>query len=268
MKIGIVGSCGIVGSALTFGFKKLGHKVLEHDIKLNTKIETLKNTEIIYVCVPTPSLDDGTCDISIVENIAKQLKQINYKGIVALKSTVTPGITDLLYSRYILDICHVPEFLRERSAITDFVELNRVLVIGVSEDRQDIANKIIESHGKYPWAVKIVSPIESETIKLVHNAINALRIVFANEIYSICNQNLSNYDNIKECILLSTEMPDKYLDVNKDVRGYSSICLNKDIPSLIQYAKSLGLKLPLLSAIPIANNRFKKTPFTGTRENY
>lgn len=267
MRLGIIGK-GVVGSALEFGFRKLGHEVFIHDIKLNTKIEDLKDCEIIYVSVPTPSLPDGKCDISIVESVIKELKDILYQGIIAIKSTITPGTTESFYYKYILNICHVPEFLRERAAETDFVELNRVLVIGVPDNRLDIADKIIQSHGKYPWSTRVVSSTESEMIKLVHNTINALRIVFANEIYDICQQNNTDYNRIKDTVLLSTEMPDKYLDVSSNIRGYSSVCLNKDIPALIEYSKSLGLNSKLLQSIEKANNKFAKTPFSNTRENY
>ena len=72
MNIGIVG-LGIIGSACKFGFEKLGHKVLGHDLILNTKLIDLINCEIIYICVPTPSKEDGSCDTSIVEQVVLNL---------------------------------------------------------------------------------------------------------------------------------------------------------------------------------------------------
>jgi UDP-glucose 6-dehydrogenase len=75
MKIGIVG-LGIIGSACKFGFEKLGHKVYAHDIQLDTKLEDLLNTSITYICVPTPSKEDGSCDTSIVESVINDLKQL------------------------------------------------------------------------------------------------------------------------------------------------------------------------------------------------
>ena len=69
MKIGIVGSEGIIGSANRFGFEYLGHIVKVHDKKLNTQLENLLNCDIIFICVPTPSNEDGSCNTSIVENV-------------------------------------------------------------------------------------------------------------------------------------------------------------------------------------------------------
>ena len=72
MKIGIVG-LGVIGSACKFGFEKLGHEVLEHDIVLNTKLSDILESSIIYICVPTPSKKDGSCDTSIVEKVILDL---------------------------------------------------------------------------------------------------------------------------------------------------------------------------------------------------
>ena len=74
MKIGIVG-IGVVGSACRFGFELLGHKVTVHDIKLDTKLGDILDTDAVFVCVPTPSSEDGSCDITIVSEIIKDLKK-------------------------------------------------------------------------------------------------------------------------------------------------------------------------------------------------
>ena len=95
MKIGIVG-VGIVGSAIKFGFEKLGHKVFTHDIIYNTSIEDVKDTDVVFICVPTPSLKDGKCDVQIVNDVVSELNGIDYQGIISIKSTVEPGTTKRL----------------------------------------------------------------------------------------------------------------------------------------------------------------------------
>ena len=87
IKIGIIG-LGVIGSACKYGFEKLGHKVIVHDIKLNTNIVDVISTDICYICVPTPSKDDGSCDTTIVEEVVLTLYNMNYKGVIAIKSTV------------------------------------------------------------------------------------------------------------------------------------------------------------------------------------
>ena len=91
-KIGIIG-VGVVGSAVKFGLEQLGHKVKVHDIKLDTKIIDVLDCELCYICVPTPSDEEGECNTFIVKSVIDELTLNNYKGIIAIKSTIVPGTT-------------------------------------------------------------------------------------------------------------------------------------------------------------------------------
>ena len=133
MKIGVIG-VGVVGGACKFGFELLGHDVLVHDIALQTKIEDVLETEIAFICVPTPMGEDGSCDTTIVEEVVRTLSQLNYNGIVAIKSTVVPGTTEKLRTETGLNVCFVPEFLRERCAVTDFTENHDICIIGCNDN--------------------------------------------------------------------------------------------------------------------------------------
>lgn len=85
MNIGIVG-LGIVGSAVRHGFEKLGHRVTGHDIRDETRLEDVLESEIVYLCLPTPQGEDGHCDTSVIENVAAELLDDHgFSGIVAIK---------------------------------------------------------------------------------------------------------------------------------------------------------------------------------------
>ena len=99
MNIGVVG-VGVVGGACKFGFELLGHNVSVHDIVLDTTIDDVLDTEAVFICVPSPRADDGSCDVSIVEQVITDLKERDYKGILAIKSTVVPGTTESLAEKY------------------------------------------------------------------------------------------------------------------------------------------------------------------------
>lgn len=269
MQIGVIGSCGIVGSALTFGFKKLGHKVYEYDIKLNRShlnfSSVINNSEIIYICVPTPSNEDGSCDTSIIKLILLDLEKYKYKGYIVIKSTVPPGFTEKQINLFYNEkICFVPEFLRERCATTDFVENQKLLAIGT--EKPEVFEIVKKCHGNYPKHVVQLTPTQAELLKYYHNTINAARVVIANEFYDLCSKLNENYTEVKNALLFSTDLPDQYLDVNENMRGYSSICFNKDLPALYKTADALNVKLPLLKTIKSSNDRYKKTPFGNTRE--
>ena len=106
-------------------------------------------TELCFICVPTPSAPDGQCDTSIVDEVIKDLVLAGYSGVIAIKSTVKPGTTQELCIAYNThQICFCPEFLRERAAETDFIEKNTLLAIGTEDD--EVYNIVKNSHGDYP----------------------------------------------------------------------------------------------------------------------
>jgi UDPglucose 6-dehydrogenase len=263
MKIGIVG-LGIIGSACKYGFEKLGHKVLSHDIKLNTKLEDLIDSEIIYVCVPTPQNEDGSCDVSIVENVISDLKYLNYIGIIAIKSTVKPTTTETLRQKYNMEICFVPEFLRERCAITDFTENHDLLAVGT--ESKSVYSKIVECHGKYPKSYDMLTSTEAELLKYYSNVFNSVRIIFANEMYEICKTVDANYTKIKDAFIKRGTTKDMYLDVNENFRGYGGVCLPKDTAALASFVKELNLDMKLFETIDNENKKFKTTVFNGMRK--
>ena len=162
MKIGIIG-IGIIGGACKYGFEKLGHNVICHDIILNTSIQDVLDTQITYVCVPTPSNEDGSCDTSIVESVVHELNKLGYSGIVAIKSTVKPTTTEMLIKETGMEICFVPEFLRERCSISDFTENHDLLAIGTNS--QTAYEMIKKCHGSYPKNHSHLTPTEAELLK-------------------------------------------------------------------------------------------------------
>jgi len=262
MKIGIIG-LGIIGSACKYGFEKLGHTVKIHDIKLDTKIIDVLDTDICYVCVPTPSNIDGSCDTSIVDSVVKELKYYDYKGVVAIKSTVKPTTTERLKKETDLEICFVPEFLRERCAISDFTENHDLLAVGTESNY--VFELVKKCHGHYPKKIDKLKPTEAELLKYYSNIYNATKIIFANEMYEICQKIGADYSRIKDAFVKRGTSKDMYLDVNENFRGYAGVCLPKDTKALDSFVKELNLDLKFFEMINSENNKFKKTVFNGMR---
>lgn len=262
MKVGVIG-VGAVGSACKKGFELLGHDVRIHDPKFITKIDNVAETEIVYICVPTPEGDDGSCDLSIVESTINDLERLGYAGVVALKSTSVPGTTEKLLSKTNLRLCFVPEFLRERSAVEDFVVNHELLAVGCHS--KDIFDVVVASHGFFPKNTVMMTPTEAEVLKYYSNVFNATRIVFANAMYEICQKLGADYDKVKDTYLIrGTASPD-YLDCNDKMRGYGGMCLPKDTKALDSLLKNLGLDLKLFEAVDHDNTKFKRTVFPGMR---
>lgn len=257
MRIGIIG-VGVVGSALRYGFLKLGHEVVVHDVKLRTNIEAVLETQVVYLCLPTPPSENGSCDTIIVRSVVAELAALEYQGVVVIKSTVSPGTTKSLQQQYQqLEIACVPEFLRERVALPDFIENQDVCIIGT--DGPDTYETIKSSHGSLPKKFRHVRPIEAELAKYFCNAYNAMHITFANNFYEVCQKLEADYDQLKNSVVLHTHIHDKYLDCNQNLRGFGGNCLPKDARALVNIAKHLGLDVRLFEAILEDNAKYETT---------
>lgn len=255
MKIGIVG-LGVVGAAIRHGFVKLGHDVKVHDIRLDTRLDDLRDTEISFICVPTPQLEDGRADTGIVREVVMDLLQrLDYRGVVAVKSTVEPGTTEALIDENPEHgICVVPEFLRERCAISDFIENHELCVIGTHDDR--IYDLVVRAHGHYPRHFVRLPPTAAEISKYFSNVHNAMLITFANAFYEICQKLEIDYTAVKDAVAVRRAINDHYLDCNENLRGFSGKCLPKDTHAIVALAKRLGLEIGILQAIISDNDKY------------
>lgn len=264
MIIGIVG-LGAVGSANLKGFQHLGHEVRTHDILHSSSLEDVLESEVVFICVPSPSLPDGSCDTSIIESVIVGLSNLNYKGVVAIRSTVIPGFTQSMIDIYKnLTICFVPEFLRERCAETDFIHNHKLLAIGTNDEW--VYQKIVKAHKNLPQHTKHLTPNEAEILKYFNNVYAALRVTFANIMYEVCEKLDCDYTAIKNTYIKTGKATDMYLDVNPSLRGYGGMCLPKDIKALNSLLKKLNLNFSLLESIDQDNDKFMKTVFKGMRE--
>jgi UDPglucose 6-dehydrogenase len=263
MKIGIIG-LGAVGTANKEGFEFIGHTIVPHDINLDTSIQDVLNTEITFLCVPTPQADNGSCDTSILELVIKELNLYSYKGIIAIRSTVVPGFTQRMIDTYRnLTICFVPEFLRERCAAEDFINNHKLLAIGTHDIW--VYRKLVKAHGSLPEHTEHLTPNEAEVLKYYNNVYAALRVTFANVMYEVCDKLDCDYTTIKNAYIKTGKATDMYLDVNPNLRGYGGMCLPKDTQAIASLLKQLNLDFELINSVHTDNEKFKKTVFNGMR---
>tara|TARA_Y100000592_G_C5445196_1_gene305624 strand:- start:233 stop:1030 length:798 start_codon:yes stop_codon:yes gene_type:complete len=265
MKIGILG-LGVVGSAVYNGFLELGQKMSFYDpVKKESKFEDVLQTEICFLCVPTPPNEEGFCDTTIVEQSVMRLKENNYKGIVAIKSTVTPGTSEKLSAEHPdMKICFVPEFLRERCAMVDFIENHDLCVIGTDSD--EVFEKVKEAHGHYPKHFRKLSRTEAEMVKYYNNIYNSTLIILANSFYEICENMGANYSKIKNALVLREHINDSYLQCNENFRGFGGVCLPKDTLAIAKLVEKLNLDVDFFKMILDENKKYKITVYDGMRK--
>lgn len=264
MKIGIIG-LGVVGSAIKTGFEKLGHKILCHDLKLETEVTDVLESEIVFICVPTPQGDDGSCDTTIITSVLEELSSSGYKGIVAIKSTVECGFTQKAIDQFNnITLCFVPEFLRERCAEYDFISNHNLLAVGTHDNV--VFNKVIEAHGHYPKQTVRLKPTEAEILKYYNNVFAAYKIIFANIMAEVCGKLNCDYTVVKDAFVKFGRCKDTYLDVNENLKGYGGMCLPKDVKAMAKLLKKLGIDFDTFESIDKDNSKLKTTVFNGMRK--
>jgi len=264
MKIGVIG-VGAIGSAIADGMESLGHSVIRHDIRLKTNITIIKEAEVVFICVPTNSNQDGSVNMHIVNDVVDELNHLGYEGIICVKSTSKPGNTKMLMEKYSnLKICYVPEFLRERCAYDDFIYNHDLLLIGSTDEF--IIENIKKIHKHLPKKIKTCTTTEAEFVKYFSNNYNALRISFANYFYELCKLSNVNYDVVLENYLERDHNLGDYLGCNENLRGYGGMCLPKDVKAIVHFANEIGLNLDLMKTVDLDNQKVKITVFDGMRK--
>ena len=261
MNVGIVG-VGVVGGACRFGFELLGHNVSIHDIAEGTSINDVLDSEVVYICVPTPQSENGSCDVSIVRQVILDLKDRQYGGIVAIKSTIVPGTTKSLVKETGLNICFVPEFLRERCAITDFTENHDICIIGCSDDKTFQILK--DCHGSLPEKFVKLTVGEAEFCKYFNNVYNAMLIIFANSFYEACKMNDVNYTNVKNAVTNRKHIHGNYLECNDNFRGFGGMCLPKDVAAMAKLMEESSVSF--FENLIEENKKYRTTIFKGMRK--
>ena len=233
MNIGIIGY-GVVGKAASLTFKK-SYNVVKYDKFQNLDpFQSLINTEFTFIMVPTPfDCNLNSVDLSAVKESLLRLDEINYKGIVIIKSTIPPGSCDNFSNTFKLSIVFNPEFLRESTTPNEDFENQDTIVIGTDSDDIFIKVKKMYENVVVPQAQFYhTTAKEAEMIKTAQNTMLASRVALANMIFDACEKNNLDYQIIKKIAFDKFEILGPFMsqvpgpDGN---RGFGGKCLPKDI---------------------------------------
>jgi len=258
MKLGVIG-LGTVGSAVYESFKTIGHDVKYFDIKYSdSALSEVLDAEVLFVCVPTKmNSTDGSCDTSIVQSIIDELNQNHYTGVIVIKSTVVPGTTERLIKEYpqLIIVCS-PEFLRAKTALSDFLYNQDVLVIGTNDTNTYDFIKTL--HDRICTNVRMVNPTEAEVIKYFNNGHHAVHVVFANMMYDTCNVLGCSYENVYDTIGQRDCINTSYLNCNENLREFGGECLPKDISAWNKLIRDFNLDYSFIQSVINDNDRISK----------
>ncbi|NOX29201.1 MAG: UDP-glucose/GDP-mannose dehydrogenase family protein [Actinobacteria bacterium] len=213
--------------------------------------EAAKDCEFAYLCVPTPQDDDGSADLSYVETAARQIAPVLPTGAVVVnKSTVPVGSTFVVeraMNRPDVKVVSNPEFLREGSAVHDFLHPDRV-VIG-TEDR-DTAVKVASLFLGLTAPVIVTDPASAETIKYAANSFLATKLSFVNAMATVCEAVGANINDVVLGMGTDPRIGEKFL---KPGPGWGGSCFPKDTRAMVKIAEDAGYDFEMLRGVINAN---------------
>jgi len=217
---------------------------------------TILASDVLFVCVNTPQRDDGSADMSYVEGVSRRISENlnNYKLIVE-KSTV-PVKTSMWIKRTIslykkqtqeFDVASNPEFLREGSAVYDFLQPDRV-IIGVETDRA--REMLVKIYADFSDRLLITNIDTAELIKHASNSFLATKISFINLISELCEKTDADIELVAKGMGLDSRIGAQFLGAGL---GYGGSCFPKDVRALIKIGEDLGVNFDLLKEVDRIN---------------
>ena len=230
-----------------------GHLNFYHDLD-----ETIRVSDVLFVCVSTPQLPDGRADMSYVEGVSRRIAEnLNTYKLIVEKSTV-PVRTSAWIKRVInlyrrndqnFDVASNPEFLREGSAVHDFLHPDRIIIGVESERAERILRKI---YARFAEKILVTNIDTAELIKHASNSFLAMKISFINLISELCEKTEADVELVARGMGLDPRIGPQFLRAGL---GYGGSCFPKDVRALIHIGEEMGLDFGLLKEVDKINLR-------------
>lgn len=283
MFVNIIGY-GYVGSGMGFLCKKNNVDFCTYDVIIKDEPRALQNfnklVELVsysesnndvnfyIIAVPTPSDQQGACDISIVERVLSELTHlINKKSYIIIKSTIKPGTSRYLSDKYIktysenISLIFCPEFLREKTFEDDIYNAEFVLLGTINnEQNHDLIDlfKLLYLHNPN---INIIfkSYEECELFKYTINVYLSVKVWYFNEINVLCERLNVDYDSLKSLFPLEPRIGESHIDVpgHDGLKGFGGKCLPKETRGMSHLQQTLGIDNQILQCILKRNDLFR-----------
>lgn len=294
MKIAVIG-LGYVGLTTALGIAELGHKVLGIETDLGKISDLLlsrphiyepgltellskhvnnenflitddyrelsNGIEFVFICVPTPTSENGSADLTYIDQaIAASKQHLKKESVLIMKSTVPIGTCTKLASNLKndgLSVVSNPEFLAEGTAVPDFFNPSRIVV---GAETEELAKRVLAIFESIVAPNLICDLTSAETIKHASNSFLALKLSFVNEVASLCEETGANAEMVFHGMSFDDRIGDKFL---KPGPGWGGSCFPKDTKELAFAAKLYGIEMKTVEAAITSNlahmNRIKNS---------
>jgi UDPglucose 6-dehydrogenase len=211
----------------------------------------VSSAEFAYLCVPTPQDDDGAADLSYIEAAAREIgPRLPSEAVVVNKSTVPVGSTrvvERVLGRDDVVVVSNPEFLREGSAVHDFLNPDRIVI---GSDDQSAAVRVASLYIGVTAPIIVTDPPSAETIKYAANAFLAAKVSFVNAIAAVCDAVGADVKDVVLGMGYDKRIGHEFL---KPGPGFGGSCLPKDTRALVQIADSAGYSFDLMRGVITVN---------------
>jgi UDPglucose 6-dehydrogenase len=226
--------------------------------------------EVVFLCVPTPMGVGGVADLSVVESVIEEVRDLLAPGCVMVnKSTVPVGTaarTRELLSRPDVAVVSNPEFLREGSAVKDFLNPDRIVV---GADRQDAAERVAALYARLGAPTVLTDAASAELVKYAANGFLAMKLSYVNAIAELCDRLDANISDVTEGMGYDRRIGQAFLSPGP---GWGGSCLPKDTAAMLQLADAADFEFRLIRATIDTNTRQRlrmvekvRLAVTGTR---
>jgi UDPglucose 6-dehydrogenase len=213
--------------------------------------QAARHAEFAYLCVPTPQGDDGSADLTYIETAARQIGPVlPAEAVVVNKSAVPVGSTravERVLGRDDVVVVSNPEFLREGSAVHDFLNPDRIVI---GSDDQSAAIRVASIYIGVTAPIIVTDPASAETIKYVSNAFLATKISFVNAVAAVCEAVGADVKDVVLGMGYDKRIGHEFL---KPGPGWGGSCFPKDSRALVHIADSAGYAFDLLRGVISVN---------------
>ncbi|MFD1528027.1 UDP-glucose/GDP-mannose dehydrogenase family protein [Pseudonocardia aurantiaca] len=209
--------------------------------------------EVVFLCVPTPMGVGGAADLAAVRAVAEEVRHLLPSGCVVVnKSTVPVGTAEAtrrLLNRRDVAVVSNPEFLREGSAVQDFLHPDRIVV---GSDAQDAAERVAALYSKLGAPTVLTDAASAELVKYAANCFLAMKLSYVNALAELCDVLGADVGDVTEGMGHDRRIGQAFL---RPGPGWGGSCLPKDTQALVQVAAAAGIDVPLVSASIETNER-------------